>query len=159
MRDIARNTWWPAILRCPPTAEPEQATIWRAMQTGGAQWVAALRAATDTVIDRIAWMAQDLQPRINTALELARAEIQELRVAQANAEAATETARSEIEALRASTSWRITAPLEALPATLLRVTSLHRVAGSARRRTRHGEVGRANKSPAGARGKCRGLQF
>ena len=56
--NIADNaSWWPAILRHAPSAEPEQATIWRAMKAGGGPWVTALRAATDTVIDRIMWMA------------------------------------------------------------------------------------------------------
>lgn len=57
-------TWWPPILRHPPAAEPEQAAIWRAMEIGGGPWVAALRAATEVVIDRIAWMAvRELLPR------------------------------------------------------------------------------------------------
>jgi len=110
LRDIAESAWWPAILRHPPAAEPEQATIWRAIQTGGAPWVAALRAATDTVIDRIAWMAElDLYPRIKAAL-----------AAQAKAETAAETAKAEVEALRASTSWRITAPLRSIARRLRR---------------------------------------
>jgi hypothetical protein len=110
LRDIAESTWWPAILRHPPAAEPEQTTIWRAIQTGGAPWVAALRAATDTVIDRIAWMAElDLHPRIKATL-----------AAQAKAETAAETARAEVEALRASTSWRITAPLRSIARRLRR---------------------------------------
>jgi hypothetical protein len=89
--DIADNAaWWPAILRHPPGAEPEQATIWRAMQAGGGSWVTALRAATDTVIDRIAWIAvREFQPRLEAAL-----------AAQAKAEAAAEAARAEPQKLR-----------------------------------------------------------
>lgn len=55
------NRWWPNILRCPPsqeenkTRELEQVPIWNAIQSGKAPWIAALREATDTVIDRIAW--------------------------------------------------------------------------------------------------------
>jgi pyruvate/2-oxoglutarate dehydrogenase complex dihydrolipoamide acyltransferase (E2) component len=113
LRDIAESTWWPAILCHPPAAEPEQATIWRAIQIGGAPWIAALRAATDTVIDRIAWLAErNPHPHINAALaaqakaeaaaETARAEVDALRAAQAKAEAAAEMARAEVDALRAA---------------------------------------------------------
>jgi hypothetical protein len=154
LRDIAASVSWPAILRHPPAAEPVQATIWRALQIGGGPWITALRAATDTVIDRIAWMAErDLYPRINAALaaqveaeaaaktaraetealraaqaeaeaaaaavaKTARAETEALRAAQTEAEAAAETAKVEIEALRASTSWRITAPLRSVARSL-----------------------------------------
>jgi hypothetical protein len=102
---IADNaSWWPSILRHTPAAEPEQATIWRAIKTGGDPWVLALRAATDSVIDRIAWMVvRDLLPRLETAL-----------AAQVSAEAVIDGARAEVDALRASTSWRITAPLRAI---------------------------------------------
>jgi hypothetical protein len=100
--EIADNaSWWPSILRNTPAAEPEQATIWRAIKIGGDPWVKNLREATEAVVDRIAWMAvRDLHPRIETAL-----------AAQARSEAVAETLRAEVEALRASTSWRITAPL------------------------------------------------
>lgn len=56
-----QQAWWPDILRYPPNKEknkasvPEQVSIWNAMETGKESWVVALRAATDTVIDRIAW--------------------------------------------------------------------------------------------------------
>ena len=131
LREIVKSTWWPTILRYPPAAEPQQATIWRAVQAGGIQWVSALRAAADTVVDHIAWMAQrDLDPRIDAARaaqakadaanEIARAQIEALRAAQAKAEAATEMARAEIEALRTSTSWRITAPLRSIARRLRR---------------------------------------
>ena len=102
---IADNaSWWPSLLRHTPAAEPEQATIWRAIKAGGGPWVLELRAATDTVIDRIAWMVvRDLLPRLETAL-----------AAQATAVAAAERARAEVDALRASTSWHITAPLRTI---------------------------------------------
>ena len=104
LRAIAESPWWPAMLRHPPAAESEQATIWRAMQTGGAAWIAALRAATDTVIDRMAWMAErDRDLHDDAAL-----------AARTKAEAAAEAAKAEVAALRASTSWRITAPLRSI---------------------------------------------
>ena len=55
--------WWPEILRHSPKEEengtigPEQALLWNAIKSGKASWVAALRTAIDTVIDRIAWTA------------------------------------------------------------------------------------------------------
>lgn len=55
--------WWPDILRQTPHKEEngtnklEQVLLWDAMESGKAPWVAALRAASDTVIDRIAWTA------------------------------------------------------------------------------------------------------
>ena len=114
--EIADNaSWWPSILRNTPAAEPEQATIWRAIKIGGDPWVKNLREATEAVIDRIAWMAvRDLHPRIETALAAqARSEAvaETALAAQARSEAVAETLRAEVEALRASTSWRITAPL------------------------------------------------
>src|SRR6185312_4767441 len=173
--DIADKAgWWPPILRYTPAAEPEQAALWRAMQAGGGAWIAAMRAAVDTVIERVAWNAVcEIQPNLQDALaartrlqaevdaaqaeivslryrhvhmeavagaaradvaavraeaanaraeaDMARAEAHALRDRQpaidaaltacAVAEAATEHARAEIQTLRASTSWRITAPL------------------------------------------------
>jgi hypothetical protein len=69
--------WWPAILRHPPAAEPEQATIWRAMRSAKAPWVASLRRATDTVINRVCWMAvREFLPAMErTAAELAQAKL------------------------------------------------------------------------------------
>ncbi|MEI8366557.1 MAG: glycosyltransferase family 2 protein [Parachlamydiaceae bacterium] len=55
--------WWPRILRYLPKVEkhslivPEQVLLWNALRSGKGSWVAALRAAIDAVIDRIAWMA------------------------------------------------------------------------------------------------------
>lgn len=55
--------WWPEILRYASKGEenrsnePEQVRIWNAIKSGNASWVSALRTATDTVIDRIAWTA------------------------------------------------------------------------------------------------------
>ena len=151
--------WWPAVLRYPRLAEPEQATIWRAMQAGGPAWVAALRAASETALDRIAWNAvRQVAPRLEAAeSEKARAEEacatfqaaaeaatreadavgQRLIVARREADRATaeagaarqETeearrdaaaARAESALLRASTSWRVTAPLRALKGALAR---------------------------------------
>jgi hypothetical protein len=114
--EIADNaSWWPSILRNTPAAEPEQATIWRAIKIGGDPWVKNLREATEAVVDRIAWMAvRDLHPRIETALAAqARSEAvaETALAAQARSEAVAETLRAEVEALRASPSWRITAPL------------------------------------------------
>jgi glycosyltransferase involved in cell wall biosynthesis len=114
--EIADNaSWWPSILRNTSAAEPEQATIWRAIKIGGDPWVKNLREATEAVIDRIAWMAvRDLHPGIETALAAqARSEAvaETALAAQARSEAVAETLRAEVEALRASTSWRITAPL------------------------------------------------
>jgi len=138
MRDTAESLWWPDVLRHPPVAGPEQATIWRAMQTAGAPWVEAVRAATDTVIDRLAWMVtrdyttpaeaearaeiEALRAGIFAAAEAereARAEVGDLRAGISVAAEAEAEARAEVEALRASTSWRITAPLRAI-ATLVR---------------------------------------
>jgi Glycosyl transferase family 2 len=118
LRDLAESPWWPANLRHTPVAEPEQATIWRAIEANGTPWIAELRASCDVVIDRIAWMAErDVHPRIIASLEAqakakmatetARAETDALRVT-------AETARAEIDALRASNSWRITAPLRSI---------------------------------------------
>jgi hypothetical protein len=120
IRNMAENTWWPTMLRHPPAAEPEQATLWRALQTGGAPWVASVRSAAEVVIDRMAWMAvRDPAPPSDAEVAArARAE------AEARAEAATmraaaharseAEARAEVAALRASTSWRITAPLRGI---------------------------------------------
>ena len=62
--------WWPDILRCLPNVgktrsiEPEQMLLWNAIKSGNAPWVAALRTATDVVIDRIAWISvQELTPQ------------------------------------------------------------------------------------------------
>jgi hypothetical protein len=89
--------WWPPILRHTVTDPTEQATIWRAMQAGGPQWSADLRAAVDTVINRIAWTAvRETLPHI------------------AQATAAVSNAEAALAAVRASTSWRVTAPLRAL---------------------------------------------
>lgn len=52
-----KATWWPSILRHPPAAEPEQATIWRALKVGGSTWTKGLREAIEMVVDRIAWMS------------------------------------------------------------------------------------------------------
>lgn len=61
---IADNAeWWPDVLRYLPKMEkngliePEQVFLWNAIKSGNASWVAALRAAIDTVIDRITWTA------------------------------------------------------------------------------------------------------
>lgn len=57
------SEWWPDILRHQPnrekncTNEPEQALLWDVIESGKKPWIAALRVATDTVIDRIAWTA------------------------------------------------------------------------------------------------------
>jgi hypothetical protein len=101
-------SWWPTALRHPPAAEPEQATLWRAMANGGAAMVADIRAATETVIDRIAWSAtRDLKPALEAALAAkqpadARAEAlrQELTSARASAEAAALQGEANAEALR-----------------------------------------------------------
>lgn len=65
--------WWPNILRYPPNKEkdginmPEQFFIWNAMELGKTPWVTALREATDTVIDRIAWTTiNELLPKYET---------------------------------------------------------------------------------------------
>ena len=95
---IADNAaWWPAILRHDPGEEPEQAALWRAIEAGGDLWVAALRAAIDTVVDRVAWMAvREFEPSLDSAV-----------AAQREAEAAQ-------RAVLASRSWRLTAPLRGL---------------------------------------------
>lgn len=55
--------WWPDILRSLPrvgevrSIEPEQVQLWHVIKSGKESWVAALRTAVDTVIDRIAWTA------------------------------------------------------------------------------------------------------
>jgi hypothetical protein len=151
--------WWPAVLRHPPAAEPEQATIWRAMQAGGPAWVTELRAASETVLDRIAWATvREVLPRLDAvAAEKARADDvcaalraegdaaareagaarleargaaarahtahQEAEAARRDAEAARReaaAAQAESAMLRASTSWRITAPLRSLKGALSR---------------------------------------
>ncbi|MBV8661556.1 MAG: glycosyltransferase [Hyphomicrobiales bacterium] len=100
--------WWPPVLRHPPVREPEQATLWRAIEKGGAAMLADLRAASEAVIDRIAWSAiRDLQPALNAASAAkeqaeAHAEIlrQELGSARARAEAAARLEAEKAEALR-----------------------------------------------------------
>ena len=100
--------WWPAILRHPPAGEPEQAAIWRAIEAGGAAWVAELRQATGTVVDRLAWTAvRDLLP----GLDQATADL-------ASTRAEVDAARAEVAAMRASASWRVTRPLRGLVARL-----------------------------------------
>ena len=68
--------WWPEILRYPieleknRTSDPEQLRLWNAMNSGKSSWVIALRAAIDTVIDRIAWEAvQELIPEYEAVLK------------------------------------------------------------------------------------------
>lgn len=98
--------WWPAILRQPPAGEPEQATLWRAMESGGPAWVSALRSATDMVLDRIAWMS---------IVEGASGQREAALAAQAaQAAAERDAAQAALAVIRASTSWRVTAPLRGL---------------------------------------------
>lgn len=58
-----RSDWWPAVLRYTPkksineVKETEQAVLWDAIESGKITWIASLRAASDTVIDRVAWTA------------------------------------------------------------------------------------------------------
>lgn len=82
--------WWPDILRHPPGNEPEQARVWNALSSGRMPWVASLREAIDTVIDRIAWHAiKEMLPHY-------------------------ETMRKDYEAVIVSKSWRYTKPIRQL---------------------------------------------
>ena len=83
--------WWPAVLRCRPIVEPEQAAFWHALQAGGPEWVARLRAAVEVVMDKIAWEAiGKRQPLLQKTLESAQSELLD---ARAEAEASARLAR------------------------------------------------------------------
>jgi hypothetical protein len=48
--------WWPAVLRRASLGNaPEQAACANALEDHGLAWCAAVRAATDAVLSRIAW--------------------------------------------------------------------------------------------------------
>jgi glycosyltransferase involved in cell wall biosynthesis len=64
-----KAAWWPAILRHDPGKEAEQAALWREIEAGGDFWVSSLRAAIDTVIDRLAWMTtREFRPGLTAPL-------------------------------------------------------------------------------------------
>ena len=117
--------WWPRILRHPSVPGCEQGTIWRAMQEGGSAWPGELRAATDLVINRIAWMAvKEFLPRLRQsgeelAVTRAAALSQDVLIAQLRQENDEATTRgalalAEQEAIVRSRSWRLTRPLREL---------------------------------------------
>ncbi len=96
--------WWPSILRHPSEGMLEQAAVWAALTAGGAPWVEALRRALAAVLERVGWAAVHApgpgdEPLMH-ALERLTAE--------------RDQALAEIRAIRASTCWRITAPLRAI---------------------------------------------
>jgi hypothetical protein len=62
-------SWWPVALRQPPGSGSEQATLWRAIENGTTAFVAELRASTETVVNKIAWLAtRDLKPSLDAAV-------------------------------------------------------------------------------------------
>lgn len=119
-RDATGSSWWPAILRCPADDRAGQETLWRALSGGGGAWLAALRAANDTVLDHVALTSlRRPQPLIDTAMAVQR----EAAADRAEARLAREEARQHREALalfRRSRSWRLTAPMRAVATALRR---------------------------------------
>lgn len=78
--------WWPHVLRCRVgDQQPEQASVWAAMQAAP-QWSAAVRDAVRTVIDRVAW---DGIRAVRAERRALQQEVSELRGAYARAEADT----------------------------------------------------------------------
>lgn len=129
--------WWPSILRHPPSGGPEQASLWATMEAGGPAWVEALRAALAAVLARLGWAS--IHPPgpgdepLLAATERLAAERDAARAARDAVPASLDAVIAERDAalaardhalaaeaaIRASTSWRVTAPLRAV-ARLLR---------------------------------------
>ncbi|MBR0682253.1 glycosyltransferase family 2 protein [Roseomonas eburnea] len=82
--------WWPSVLRFTVASETEQAAAWRAVRAGGLPWAEAARAATDTVLDRLAW----------TSVRRTLPELEAARLAQAGAEQARGAAEAERDQAR-----------------------------------------------------------
>jgi hypothetical protein len=104
--------WWPPVLRWRiPPGIPEQKIISEAMQAGGVKWVDEVRAAVETVIDRLAW--DDIRVVRPRAAAL-QTELGEVRRQLDAAEREREALRHSLSQTLASTSWRITAPMRVL---------------------------------------------
>ena len=92
-----RSPWWPDVLRYPvPAGVPEQRVIATAMRAGGTAWLAALRAAVDVVLGRVAW--DDLRT-VRPLLKSRDLELAALRADLAGVEQALVTARQTIDRL------------------------------------------------------------
>lgn len=91
-------SWWPAIFCNPPgSAETEQAALWRAMQSGGDKWIGSLRAAVDTVVNRVAWTTVlEILPRLIATNEKL-----------ADTERALSVLKIQLDEVHASGGWRI----------------------------------------------------
>lgn len=110
-----RASWWPRAMRYPVAGEAEQASVWRSMRNGGEPWLENLRKAANDVVARLALIAAG-----EYAQTMAR-DAQELAHLRAVVDQERADRQFEINAIRASTSWRLTAPLRAVKRVAARI--------------------------------------
>jgi hypothetical protein len=97
------GAWWPAALRYSvPVGVPEQQVIADAMTRGGSTWVAEVREAVRTVLDRLAWDdLRAVRPRLESAeseLGAVRAKAEAVQAALTASEAQHTTVRNSLSA-------------------------------------------------------------
>ncbi len=117
-RESAKADWWPAILRCPKTDSIEQEALWRALQEGGNAWLAAMRDATDTVLDRVALTSMRGWAALASQLEAAQMEAALCRFEAERARADAALQRETLGVVYRSRSWRWMAPMRAVATAL-----------------------------------------